>query len=200
MGRWLIAFILGLAALGTVYVMWTRENARRHEDEIEVAPLPPPQMAPSAPQANQPSASAPLAEAADPSASAEGLIAIDEPWARAGAKGKTAAAYMLITNVSGKPDRIAAVSSPDAAEAVIHETGIDSNGVASMKQVSHVDLDSGAPLIFEPGGLHVMLMGLTRSLKPGDRLTVVFRFQSSGTLHVTVPILDEGTDGAGILP
>ncbi|HEX9710104.1 MAG TPA: copper chaperone PCu(A)C [Candidatus Thermoplasmatota archaeon] len=40
----------------------------------------------------------------------------------------------------------------------------------------------------EPGGLHLMLLGLRRALVPGDTVTLVLRFQEAGELEVRAPV------------
>jgi copper(I)-binding protein len=217
MGRWLIAFALGLMTLGAVFFLWKQESAE-HAQRVAAqdatiqmghgghAAGPTTGMPAGAPAAAGP---APAGEAApsaadtapaNASASAEGVIVVDEPWARAGTAGGTTAAFMLMTNTSQAPDRIVTVSSPDATEAAIHETRIDSKNVATMRPANHADLDPGVPLVFEPGGLHVMLSGLKHPLKEGDALTVVFTFQHAGTLSVKVPVGELTGDGDSVQP
>lgn len=207
MGRWLIGLVLGLLALGAVFFLWQRESAQKtetapapHEAPMDAGPANTAPAAPSPAETGTPGAASPETPATEPSASAESIIVVDEPWARTASANGTTAAYMLMTNTSQTPDRITAVSSPDAAEAMIHETRIDSKNVATMKPAAHVDLDPGVPLVFEPGGLHVMLTGLKHPLKEGDQLTVVFTFQHAGTLHVKVPVGEQQTDGDSVQP
>jgi hypothetical protein len=57
-------------------------------------------------------------------------------------------------------------------------------------------LPAGQSLVFKPGGNHVMLMGLTGTLKEGDAVDLVLTFAKAGpvTLHVTVrdaPLSDD---------
>jgi len=211
MGRWLIALVLGLASLGAVFFLWQRESTQRAETgtgaETQGEPMsmdgqsPPAATAPAAQAPAETNAGAePAAPAPESSASAEGIIVTDEPWARTGPASGNSAAYMLMTNTSQVADRIIAVSSPDAEEAAIHDTKIDSKNVATMHPASRVDLDPGVPLVFEPGGLHIMLRGLKHALKEGDQVTILLTFQHAGTLRVKVPVGELAADGDSVQP
>jgi periplasmic copper chaperone A len=208
MTRWLIGLVLGLIALTGVYFLWHQESAKPHGATLRETPAarvpaavsPAPPGGSGLPAAAQPPGSATETAPAASTASAEGIIVIDEPWARATAANGTTAAYMLMTNTSETADRLVSVSSPDAAQASIHETRIDSKNVVTMRPASRIDLDPGVPVVFEPGGLHVMLEGLKHPLKEGDQLTVIFTFQHAGTLNVKVPVGEQQTDGDSTQP
>jgi len=49
-------------------------------------------------------------------------------------------------------------------------------------------LANGGRLTFEPGGLHVMLMGLTQDLVEGDTIQVTLIFEISGEFEFDVPV------------
>ena len=213
MARWLIALVLGLAALGAVFFLWQRESAQKTAtgtetaaggDSLSEAPRGSPPATDGentvAPSAAEPQGNAGTTATPDPSLSAEGVMVIDEPWARTGSAGGTSAVYMLLTNTSQVADRVVAVSSPDAETAVIHDTTIDSKNVATMRPANHVDLDPGVPLVFEPGGLHVMLQGLKHSLKEGDKISIQLTFQHAGTLRASIPVGELATGGDAVQP
>jgi copper(I)-binding protein len=209
MTRWLVGLVLGVAALGAVFLMWKREADQKaekpsasHEMPMDMSqPAAPPTSAPQGPAPEVPAAgAAPETAPSGPLASAEGIIVVDEAWARpAGANGTTAV-YMLMTNTAQAADQIVQVSSPDAAETSIHETRVDSKNVATMRPAAPVDLEPGVPLVFEPRGLHVMLTGLKHALKEGSQLTLIFTFQHAGTLNLKVAVGEQVSDGDSVQP
>lgn len=85
--------------------------------------------------------------------------------------GNPGAAYFTVTNGTKDPASLAAVSVAGATKAEMHET----NG-SSMAPVTVLNLGPGATVSFEPGGKHVMLFGLSKSLKPGDKTKVTLNF------------------------
>ena len=76
----------------------------------------------------------------------------------------------------------------DVAEAVeLHETKME-NDVMRMQPVASVEVPAGGQVTFEPGGLHIMLIGLQRELEAGDRFKITLQFEESGTLTVEVSV------------
>jgi copper resistance protein C len=84
-------------------------------------------------------------------------ISIEHAWARATAgTASTGAAYLTVTD-NGQPDHLVSLSTPIATSAELHETTRD-NGVMKMRPVTAIVLEPGKPVVFLPGGYHVMLM------------------------------------------
>jgi hypothetical protein len=115
-------------------------------------------------------------------------VVIDDPWARAtpGRSGN-GAAYFKVTNHGKAADRVVAAVSPVARRAELH-AHIKEGGVMRMRKVAGVDLAPGASAVFEPGGYHVMLMGLKEPLKQGARFPLTLRFEKAGDIDVTVTV------------
>lgn len=111
-------------------------------------------------------------------------IEIIDGWARpvARAEGATAnsAAYFTLANRATERIVLVGAHSDAATRTEIHETRIE-NGVMRMRPVTEVELPAGAEVRFEPGGLHVMLMGLQRDLVAGDSLELVLEFDDGTT-------------------
>lgn len=105
--------------------------------------------------------------------------------------GGTTAIYFNLLNRGAAADRLVAVSAtPGIAEAVeMHETVIE-NEMAMMQPVDGLDIPAGETVFFEPGGLHIMLVGLQRDLAPGDAITLTLTFTSGAQLVVAVPVYD----------
>ena len=128
---------------------------------------------------------------AEPTASI-GAITIREAWARAsmGQTG-TSAVYMTLEASGGQGDRLVAVASPDAARAELH-TSIVEDGVAKMRPLAAIEIAPGEPTVLEPGGPHVMLVGLGKKLVEGDTLPLSLTFEHAGTIELQVPVKGMG--------
>lgn len=121
-----------------------------------------------------------------------GGIAVSQPWARATAPGAPAgAAYLTVTNSGSQPDRLVAASTPVATMAELH-THIHDNGVMRMRPVDAIDVPAGGTVALKPGGLHVMLMGLTRPLAQGSTFDVTLTFEKAGKVTVPVAVQSAG--------
>ncbi|MDT8435806.1 MAG: copper chaperone PCu(A)C [Gemmatimonadota bacterium] len=119
-------------------------------------------------------------------------LQVTEAWARAAAVAPDApsngAVYFTAANHGGQADRLVAARYAGADRTMIHETFVDERGVAGMRHLDAVEVPAGAEVRFEPGGRHLMLMGLAASLAPGDTIEVTLEFERSGELRVRVPV------------
>lgn len=123
-------------------------------------------------------------------------VEIVEPWARASLAGRNSAAYMTIVNHGAAQDRLVAAASPVARVVELHTHRMD-NGVMRMRPVEAIEVNVGEPAVLRPGGLHVMLIGLTRDLKAGETVPLTLRFETAGERTVEVPVLPAGAAGPG---
>lgn len=125
-------------------------------------------------------------------AAAQGGIQVLDAWSRPTPPGMdVGVAYFTIRN-AGRSDRLLRVSSPVAKSAELHVSAM-TNGVVKMEGLASVDVGSGAPVAFEPGGRHVMLMGLRRPLKEGDVFPLTLTFANAGQVQTSVRV--RGADG-----
>ena len=124
-----------------------------------------------------------------------GDLMIGDFWARATAKlAKNGAAYLTITNQGSELDLLVAVTSPVAKRAELH-TVINEDGVMKMRPLKAVEIHPGEPAVLAPGGIHIMLMGLTHPLEKGSSFPLTLTFEKSGTLEIQVPVYGPGAMG-----
>jgi len=117
---------------------------------------------------------------------ASGELTIQDAWARPANTGENGAAYFIIENGTASDDSLMGVSSDIATAAEVHMSMADANGVMSMQMQDAVIIPAGEPVEFKPGGLHVMLVNLTRDLKPGETITLTLNFKETGNVVVEV--------------
>lgn len=107
-------------------------------------------------------------------------------WARATVSGQTATgAFMTLT--AKEPVRLVGAASPVASVVEIHEMAMEGN-VMRMRAVEALDLAAGKPVELKPGGYHVMLMDLNRTLKAGEKIAVELRFETKDKKQFTLPL------------
>src|SRR3954466_5412959 len=81
-------------------------------------------------------------------------VEVKNAWARATpGKAENGAAYLTI--VSPTPDRLTAISTPEAKTAELHTMTME-GGVMKMRPLAGVDLPAGQPVTLKPGGSHIM--------------------------------------------
>jgi copper(I)-binding protein len=117
-----------------------------------------------------------------------GDMVVAQPWSRPTPPVATVGvAYFSMTNVGGKADSLIAVSSPIARKVEIHESRTV-QGMVQMRAVTAVECPPGATVKIEPGGLHVMLLDLSRPLAAGTEFPLSLRFRDAGVLTVQVRV------------
>jgi copper(I)-binding protein len=117
-----------------------------------------------------------------------GDMVVVRPWSRPTPPVATVGvAYFSMTNVGSKADSLIAISSPIARKVEIHESRTV-QGIVQMRAVSSVECPPGATLKIEPGGLHVMLLDLTRPLAAGSEFPLSLRFRNAGVVTVQVQV------------
>lgn len=116
-------------------------------------------------------------------------ITAHQGWARAlPPVVKTGAVYLTLQNDSGDENAIIGAHSDRAERVEIHHTWQDGDGMMVMSQLERVELPPGAAVIFQPGGQHLMLIGLTAPLQAGQQFPLYLKMARGGDVKVMVDI------------
>ncbi len=100
---------------------------------------------------------------------------VTEAWIRLPAiPGRPASGYFRI-EINGTRETLLSVSSPSARRIEMHMS-VAENGRTGMRAVEEISTARARPILFEPGGNHLMLFGLDPSLRPGDTIELTFHF------------------------
>lgn len=124
-----------------------------------------------------------------------GSLEIGHPYAIE-STGKTAAGYFSVTNAGTTDDRLMEIRA-DVPRADVHATETDASGVTRMTPVGPLDVPPGETVTLEPGGLHVMFMGLENPLKAGDTLPATLVFEKAGEIAVEFQVQPRGEAAEG---
>ena len=91
-------------------------------------------------------------------------LTITHPWSRATAPSqKVGAVFMTIKTNGNTPDRLIGAQSPDAEDVQIHGHMMDGD-VMRMRPVDGIVIPADGEAVLEPGGFHIMLIGLKAPL------------------------------------
>jgi copper(I)-binding protein len=101
---------------------------------------------------------------------------------------RPAAGYMTITNPGTEADALVGVSSPIATSVEIHETMADPSGMMAMSPIDRLDIASGGTVKLEPGGYHLMLMGVTQMPAVGGTVQLTLTFEKAGQVVVQAEV------------
>ena len=113
-------------------------------------------------------------------------------WARPAMPGMpNSAAYGLALNLGETPERIVSGATAAAEALELHEMIMAEGDVMQMRPLADgISLPPGGFARLQPGGLHLMLIGLTGTLAPGDTLDVTLDLEQAGPVALTIPVVD----------
>jgi hypothetical protein len=104
-------------------------------------------------------------------------------------------AYLTIVNHGTSDDRLVSVTAPVGHEVQIHEMTV-SDGVMTMRELSEgLPVPQGETVRLEPGGKHLMIMGLAGPLEKGQSLELTLHFESAGEVVIRFDILSMNARG-----
>ncbi|MGF1616866.1 MAG: copper chaperone PCu(A)C [Acidimicrobiia bacterium] len=109
--------------------------------------------------------------------------------ARVGAPTGPNAAMYFTAQGAGEDDALIAATTDVASEVKIHETVHSDSGTMSMRSLSRLDLPAGGQLVLEPGGLHLMLVGVDE-LAVGGTIEVVLVWEVAGEMTVEAEVVE----------
>ncbi|MDQ6522556.1 copper chaperone PCu(A)C [Nocardioides sp. LHD-245] len=120
------------------------------------------------------------------------LLTVTDPWVKAAPDGMTAA-FGTLTNTGPADLAVVSAVTDVAASTELHETVENEDGSMAMqpKEGGFV-IPAGGSLTLQPGGDHLMLMGLTGPVEPGTALTLTLTLDdgSTATVEATVKAFD----------
>jgi len=130
---------------------------------------------------------------------AHAQVTIEAPWVRATVPQQGgSAAFMRLTAKSDT--KLVQARSAVAKTVEIHEMALE-NDVMKMRHVPALALPAGQTVALEPGGYHIMLLGLHGQIQQGDQVPLTLTFEDgTGKRHsveVQAPARAVTSTGAG---
>jgi copper(I)-binding protein len=100
----------------------------------------------------------------------------------------TGAVFMTITNSGVEDDRLLGGSTDVAQVVEIHEVAEDEGMMRMRPLTDGLAVPAEGAVVLEPGGFHVMLIGLTRDLTSGSTYHLTLSFARAGEVEIDVPV------------
>ncbi|MBS7789532.1 copper chaperone PCu(A)C [Roseococcus sp. SDR] len=120
-----------------------------------------------------------------------GALRIVNPWTRAAGQGMQGGGFLVIRNTGATPDRLVSASSPAAGRMELH-THVRDGDVMRMRPVNDIPVPANGEVTLQPGGLHLMLIGLTQALNAGQTIPVTLRFERAGEVTIQLAVQAAG--------
>ena len=99
---------------------------------------------------------------------------------------------------TGPGDTLVAASAGIAADTQVHEV-VTEGGSAMMRPVEGgIPIDPGGHVRLEPGGYHIMLLGVDEIPEVGSSFELVLEFERAGPMTVTVHVQEFGGEDPGM--
>jgi len=130
------------------------------------------------------------------SAAAADRVVATQAWARATPPGATVGAAYVSIEGGRVADRLVAAHVDGVEHVEFHEVR-DGGGVARMRPLATVDVPAGVRVVFAPGHLHLMLVGLQRPLTAGEQRTLALDFEHAGRVETVLRVRAATADDAG---
>lgn len=89
------------------------------------------------------------------------------------------AAYMTIINRGESDVTLVGAATDAATTAEIHEVVMNGDVMQMQPLADGLLIPAGGSVTLQPGGYHIMMMGLTRALAPGDALALTLTFATA---------------------
>ena len=122
-------------------------------------------------------------------------LRMDQPWARASLSGvKNAIVFGTLVNDGSADLSIVGGSTPVAARVEFHIHAMDGE-VMTMRKLDTIDLKSGERRTLQPGGLHIMLIDLTQTLKQGESFPLTLMTRDGTMLKIDVTVTSPTATG-----
>lgn len=115
-------------------------------------------------------------------------VQVDAPYTREVPPGAMASAsFMTLKNTSDHDIYLIEADSKVAKKVELH-THIHDNGVMRMRQVPNIKIPAHGETKLQPGGFHIMLIGLQQKLVQGEHIKVTLTFKDGSHKIVTMPV------------
>lgn len=127
-------------------------------------------------------------------------VMVSDAYARSSTMmSSSGAAFMVLHNHADHDVTLIAAEADGLAERIELHTHIeDENGVMRMREVEGgMVIPAHGELHLKRGGLHIMFLGLQRSLSHGDSVDLTLVFDHGDPMDITVPVDLERQDAHG---
>lgn len=117
-------------------------------------------------------------------------VSMENGWVKAAESGMSAA-FGELENTGSSDVTVVSATTEASTSLELHETVENETGEMIMREkTGGFVIAAGDSLSLEPGGNHIMLMGLTEPLRAGDEVTFTLTFSDDSTYEYTVPAKD----------
>lgn len=105
--------------------------------------------------------------------------------------GGAGAAYFTVNNATDNPISIVTVEVAGSNMAMMHET-LQTGGHSTMQMLGKVDVPAHQSVAFSPGGKHIMVTGMSASLKANTMTYLTLTLGDGDKSRIELPVVPQG--------
>ena len=109
----------------------------------------------------------------------------------------TGVVYLMIANAGDDDDELVNAATDRAHDAQVHETVIENEVGRMVPLAGPLVIPAGESVSLAPGGLHIMLLGLTDDIRLGDTFDLTLEFAAAGEVTIPVTAVLDADDAQG---
>lgn len=110
-------------------------------------------------------------------------VTASDPWVKTAESGMTAA-FMKLTNTTGKDIVLVKAATPAAGMVELHEMAMKDGQMVMQPKEGGIPIKAGGSAMLEPGGDHIMLMDIPKPIAAGETVALTLTFDDGTTLAV----------------
>jgi copper(I)-binding protein len=119
-------------------------------------------------------------------------VTVEDAWARTNPMSPDMGSiYVILTSETDDAVLYADVDFSIAMSTEVHETLTAADGSMTTQIVESVPLPAGQPVTFEPGGIHLVLMGLVEPLVAGNVISVTLTLESGNLVTFDAEVRED---------
>jgi periplasmic copper chaperone A len=130
-----------------------------------------------------------------------GSLEIEHPYARATPpNAPVSGGYMTIRNTGTEADRLISGEASFAERVEVHEMTMDGEVMKMRQLVDGLEIPAGGEVVLQPGGYHIMFIGIDSQFKEGEVRKAKLTFEKAGTIELDFNVENVGAmkmDGTG---
>lgn len=122
-----------------------------------------------------------------------GDLTLYHPWTRATAPGApVGGGFVIVRNDGDKADALLGGEADFATRVEIHQSVTDDGLMKMRKLESGLEIPAGETVTLQPGGYHIMIVGLSQRLVEGEQVPVTLNFREAGPVTVEFKVQAPG--------
>ena len=117
------------------------------------------------------------------SATVQAKVSAVDSWVRATVDGQSmGGAFLTLKNDSSQEASLESVQSDVATRVELHRMQ-ETNGMMEMVQVNKIQVPAKQSVVLSPKGMHLMLMGLKRTLRTDETIPFLLTVKQNGRIQ-----------------